>query len=286
MGLELYQSEPASRAVFDRADDLLGFSISKLCFEGPEEQLTDTANQQPALLVTSIAMLRAMEIHQAPEASFFAGHSLGEFSALIAAESLSFEDGLELVKLRGRFMKEAGEEAPGAMAAILGLNADLVQALCEQIAEDTSRPLQIANNNCPGQIVISGDIEAVGFAVQRAKEKGAKKVVQLPVSIAAHSPLMASASGKFSSLLENAPIMNPKAPVIGNVSAAPLTSAAKIREELRLQLTSPVQWLDSMRHLLAHGVVTFYEVGAGNVLLSLMKRIDRKTQRRKWELPT
>ena len=284
MGLDLFQVEPASRAVFDRADELLGYPLSTLCFEGPEETLTDTANQQPALLVNSIAMLRAMEVRGGPSADFVAGHSLGEFSALIAAGSLSFDDGLNLVKHRGRFMKMAGEEQPGAMAAILGLDVSTAQEICERSENQTGRPVQIANDNCPGQIVISGDIDAMNVAVQLAETEGAKKVVMLPISIAAHSPLMNTAASNFSSVLENTDIKTPKIPIIGNVSAAPLTTPDEIKDELMLQLTSPVNWNDSIKFLLNQGVDTYYEVGSGGVLLGLMKRIDRKAKRKKWEI--
>ena len=284
MGLDLFQVEPASRAVFDRADELLGYPLSTLCFEGPEETLTDTANQQPALLVNSIAMLRAMEVRGGPSADFVAGHSLGEFSALIVAGSLSFDDGLKLVKHRGRFMKMAGEEQPGAMAAILGLDVSTAQEICERSENQTGRPVQIANDNCPGQVVISGDIDAMNVAVQLAETEGAKKVIRLPISIAAHSPLMNTAAGKFSAVLENTDIKAPKIPIIGNVSAAPLTTPDEIRDELMLQLTSPVNWTASMKFLLDQGVDTCYEVGSGSVLLGLMKRIDRKVKRKKWEI--
>ena len=284
MGLDLVQVEPASRAVFDRADELLGFSLSTLCFEGPEKTLRDTANQQPALLVNSIAMLRAMEVRDGPSADFVAGHSLGEFSALIAAGSLSFDDGLNLVKNRGRLMKKAGEEQPGAMAAILGLDVSTAQEICELSEYQTGRPVQIANDNCPGQVVISGDIDALNVAVQLAESEGARKVIKLPISIAAHSPLMNTAANNFSSVLENTVIKAPNKPIIGNVSAAPLTNPDEIRDELMLQLTSPVNWTDSMKFLLDQGVDTYYEVGSGSVLLGLMKRIDRKANRKKWEI--
>jgi len=279
MGRDLYESEPVARAVFDRADARLGFSLSSLCFEGPAEELTDTVNQQPALLVTSIAALKAKQVQDPSYPAFVAGHSLGEFSALVAAESLTFEDGLDLVRRRGQLMKAAGEHEPGAMAAILALEVEQVESLCEQAREQTGRPVQMANDNCPGQVVISGDEIALAEAEKMAIEAGARKVVRLPITIAAHSPLMVSASTDFARAVDGTEISMPKIPVIGNVTARPLTSPEAIRAELKTQLTAPVRWSSSMTHLLDNGVDTFVEIGPGEVLLSLIKRIDRKAKR-------
>ncbi len=176
MGRDLYQVEPASRAVFDQADDLLGFPLSRLCFEGPEDRLTDTVNQQPALLVTSVAAWRALAAPEQPAAQYVAGHSLGEFTALVAAGSLSFADGLALVRRRGELMKAAGEREPGAMAAILALDVAVVEQICLSAQEQVGRPVQVANDNCPGQIVISGDRSALEKAVEMAKD-AAKTIV-------------------------------------------------------------------------------------------------------------
>jgi len=284
MGRDLYEVEPASRAVFDQADDLLGFRLSELCFDGPEERLTDTVNQQPALLVTSIAALKAMSIRNYSAPYYVAGHSLGEFTALVAAESMSFADGLALVRRRGELMKSAGEREPGAMAAILALDTDKVEAICAQARQQSGRPVQVANDNCPGQIVISGDQQALALAVELAQQAGARKVVNLPITIAAHSPLMASAAADFALAVDDTPISNPKVPVVGNVSGRPLSTADEIRQELKAQLTSPVRWADSMRYLLDQGVTQFTEVGPGEVLLGLMKRIDRKVDRVKFQV--
>jgi [acyl-carrier-protein] S-malonyltransferase len=286
MGSKLYQNEPASRAVFDRADDLLGFSLSDLCFNGPEEELTDTVNQQPALFVNSIATLRAMEDHKSPMADFVAGHSLGEFSALVACGSLNFDDGLALVRHRGTLMKRAGQDEPGAMAAILGLEVSEAGEICRQAQNKTGRPLQIANDNCPGQVVISGNGEALEEAIQMATDARARKIVRLPISIAAHSPLMKSAAESFSVILDETPIAPPKVPIIGNVSASPLGTPEEIKKDLKKQLTSPVMWTDSMKHLLQRGVDTYYEIGSGSVLLGLLKRIDRRATRLKWDSPS
>jgi len=284
MGQALYLAEPTARAVFDQADQLLGFSLSDLCFNGPEENLTDTVNQQPALLVTSIAAWRVMQERDGLDADYAAGHSLGEFSALVAAGSLSFEDGLALVRRRGELMKAAGEREPGGMAAVLALDVETVEEICAQAVQITGRPIQVANDNCPGQVVISGDKTALEEAIQMAQEAGARKVVNLPISIAAHSALMASASVEFSGAVNATTILSPQVPIIGNVSARPLTNPEEIRVELMAQLTSPVRWTGSMRFLLNQGVDTFIETGPGNVLLGLMKRIDRKATRKQFEV--
>jgi [acyl-carrier-protein] S-malonyltransferase len=284
MGHDLYQVDPAARAVFDQADEQLGFALSQLCFAGPLEELTDTVNQQPALFVTSIAMLRVMQAHDWQPPAFMAGHSLGELSALTAVGSLSFSDGLALVRRRGELMKEAGKQAPGAMAAILALDADVVQDVCAQASEATQRPIQIANDNCPGQIVISGDATALDEAMKLAQEAGARKVVKLPITIAAHSPMMASAAAEFGAAVAATPITAPTVPIIGNVTGRPLATPEAIRTELKAQLTSAVAWTESMTYLLAQGVDTFVEVGSGDVLLSLIKRIDRQANRVKFEI--
>ncbi len=284
MGHDLYQAEPDSHAVFDLADKQLGFALSELCFHGPEEILTDTVNQQPALLVTSVAVWRAMQSHDWATPDYVAGHSLGEFSALVVAGSLTFEDGLALVRRRGELMKSAGEREPGAMAAILALDVEKVEAVCAEAQEATGRPVQVANDNCPGQIVISGDNVALTEAEKLAVAAGARKVVRLPITIAAHSTLMASAAAEFAETVDATPIATPQVPVIGNVSGRPLTTPEAIRSELKAQLTSPVRWSESMNFLLGQGVNTFIEVGPGNVLLGLMKRIDRGAKRMTFEL--
>ncbi|RMH02307.1 MAG: [acyl-carrier-protein] S-malonyltransferase [Chloroflexi bacterium] len=288
MGRPFFENSQAARTIFEQADELLGFSLSTLCFEGPEEALTNTANQQPALFVTSIAALMAMreQADKWPPADFVAGHSLGEFSALVAAGSLSFADGLKLVQRRGELMKQAGEQQPGAMAAILALSLEQVETICTQASQEANAPVQIANDNCPGQIVISGDASALEKAMQLAEASGARKVIRLPISVAAHSALMATAAGAFSQLVDETPIQPPQIPIIGNVSARPLRSVDEIRAELKAQLTSAVRWTDSMNYLCEQGVDTVIEIGAGNVLLNLMKRINRQVTRIKFELDT
>ncbi len=283
MGQALAQHSPEARAVFDQADDLLGFSLSSLCFSGPETELFDTINQQPAIFTTSMAVLAWMQTQDWSPPHFVAGHSLGEFSALAAAGVVSFADGLRLVRRRGELMKLAGERAPGAMAAILGLELTAVQTLCAEATEQTALPVRVANDNCPGQVVISGDAVALEAAMPLAERAGARKVVRLPISIAAHSPLMASVAEEFAAAVDGTPMHTAVCPVIGNVAARPLTAPDEIRAELKAQLTAGVAWTASMNWLLAAGIDTFVEVGPGDALLSFIKRIDRNAKRVKPE---
>jgi [acyl-carrier-protein] S-malonyltransferase len=284
MGQDAYQSSPAAKAVFDEADAVLGFPLSALTFNGPEDQLTDTSNQQPALFTTSVAHWRTLIELGWPHPGYLAGHSLGEFSALVAADSIAFSDGLALVRKRGELMKAAGENEPGGMAAILLLDVETVRDLCAQASATAGHPVQVANDNCPGQIVISGDDRALLQAMDLAQQAGARKVVRLPITIAAHSGLMASAAQEFAEAVDATPFRTPDTPVIGNVSALPIRSIDDIRRELKEQLTSPVAWSGSMHYLLGQGIDTFVEVGPGKVLLGLMKRIDRKSKRIEFDL--
>ena len=278
MGRDAYESNASARAFFDEADALFG-KLSELAFVGPEEQLRDTVNQQPALYVSSMANWQCMRDEGWPEPDFLAGHSLGEFATLVAAGSMTFSGGLQLVRKRGELMKQAGEISPGAMAAVLALPVEQIAALCARAEDETGLAVQVANDNCPGQIVISGHEEALQRAVELAEEAGARRVVRLPISIAAHSDLMDSVSGAFAAAVDEVPLRDPQIPVIGNVSARPLQTVDEIRKELKAQLTSPVAWTDSMRYLLGVGSDTFIEVGPNNILLALMKRIDRKAKR-------
>lgn len=284
MGADFYQQVSVSQAVFNQADELLGFPISKLCFEGPEDLLTDTINQQPALFVTSIAILRAMETAGWEPPSYVAGHSLGELSALVAAGSIEFAAGLQLVRTRGELMKEAGEQYPGSMAAVLGAEIPQVQEACAQASTQTGESVQVANDNCPGQVVISGAKAAVQRANELLTEAGVRKIVDLPITIAAHSQLMAAAAEKFAVAVDQTPITAPRIPVIGNTSALPLTTAAAIKAELKAQLTGPVRWTESMTYLVDQGVEQVVEVGVGDTLQKLMKRIDRKVGRAQYTL--
>jgi len=282
MGSDLYQTYPAAREVFDTADRLLGFALSHLCFEGPEEALTDTVNAQPAIFVTSMACWRALE-SVAPDAfagpAFMAGHSLGEYSALAAAGALDFEGGLRLVRERGRLMKLAGTYSPGGMVAIVGLDDESVDDICRQAREQSDRIVQVANYNSPGQVVISGHDDALQLAMSLAEQAGARKVVRLAVSIAAHSPLMDGIVDAFRQAVLASSLRVAAVPVIANITARPLDTVAAIQEELVGQLTSPVRWVDSMRYALDRGVSTFVEVGPSQVLTGLLKRIDRAARR-------
>ena len=283
MGRDLYEGNAKARALFDEADTQLGFALSTLCFAGPEGKLTATVNQQPALFTTSVAMFMTLQAQDALPPAFVAGHSMGELSALAAAGCLSFADGLKLARRRGELMAQAGEREPGAMAAILALDAPVIVQICAEASQKNGRSVQIANDNCPGQIVISGDKDALNDAVDMAREAGARKVVLLPITIAAHSQLMASAAAEFAEAVAVTPLQTPQLPIIGNVSARPLRTVDEIRAELAAQLTAPVRWTESMNYLVAQGVDAVMEVGPGDVLLKLMRRINRKTKRLKFE---
>ncbi len=278
MGQDLVAHSPAAQAIFQQADEILGFPLSQLCFQGPEDVLTDTINVQPALLTTSIAALRAVEeqLGHPIEAAAAAGHSMGEYSALVAAGALSFEDALRLVRERGRLMKLAGERAPGGMAAIIALDTETVETICQQASGQGDGVVVIANDNCPGQVVISGDEAPLLRAMELAQEAGARKVVRLAVSIAAHSPLMGSVQEEFAQAVAQAHIQPPQFPVIANITAQPLTDVEAIRQELVGQLQNSVQWTRSMQYLIDQGHDTFIEFGPGKVLAGLMKRIDRR----------
>lgn len=278
MGHDLYQSSAVARATIDEADAVLGTSLSTLAFEGPVEELNDTYNAQAAILTVSVAALRAL--NERAEANgeqvtpiVTAGHSLGEFTALVAAGSLGFADTLRLVRERGRLMAAAGTERPGGMAAVLGLDEDALTAVCEEASSEGI--INVANANCPGQIVISGEVDALEKAMELAKAAGAKRVARLPVSIASHSPLMEDVSRKLKELTDAADFRAPALPIVGNVSGKPITTVAEIRAELEHHVERPVNWTGSVQEMVALGADTFVELGAGNVLAGLIKRIDR-----------
>jgi [acyl-carrier-protein] S-malonyltransferase len=270
MGQDLAEVYLAARAVFEEADELLGWSLSSLCFNGPKEELDDTINAQPALLTASIAALRALQTEdRLPEPAFVAGHSMGEYTALVAADAMSFTDGLRLVRERGRLMKLAGERAPGRMAAVIGLADDVVEDVCAGM-----NGVQVANYNSPGQVVISGTREAVEAASEALRERGARRVIPLAVSIASHSELMASIAEEFAQVVENTPLWPPRVPLVANVTGEPLTDVGQIRQELVRQLTSSVQWVRSVRRMSEAGVSSFLEIGPGKVLAGLIRRIN------------
>lgn len=276
MGKDIADAYPVARQTFEQADDILGFSLSDLCFTGPEAELTDTINTQPALYVCGIAILRTIraEIGETT-VGFVAGHSLGELTALTAAGALSFEEGLHLVHERGRLMKEAGTQNPGAMAALLGVEADAVTEMCTRAQQQTGGILVLANNNCPGQIVISGDEATLDLGLELAKDYGVKRAVKLAVSIASHSPLMESAALAFREALKDINFQIPRLPVYGNVEAVPLADTHAVRHELEVQLTSSVRWSESVQKMIQAGAEAFFELGPSDVLCGLLKRIDR-----------
>lgn len=279
MGRDLYVTFSAARAVFDQADRILGIGLSQLCFDGPAEPLNDTLNTQPAILATSIAALRVLEECGTDSPAYVAGHSMGEFSALVAAGALSFEDGLRLVRERGRLMQQAGEQSPGGMAAVLGLEREPLEAICTTVREQGGGHVGIANDNCPGQLVISGTLVSLEQAMELAKEQGARRLVRLAVSIAAHSPLMAEAATEFRHLLDKTSFREPFIPVVTNATARPLTDPDAICDALGRQLTSPVRWSESVRWMIAQGVTRFVEVGPKEVLTGLLRRIDSAVER-------
>ena len=276
MGKELSQTEVIAREIFTRADEILGYSLSDLCWEGPAEELNDTLNTQPALLVHSTAVHRVLQ-SQYPKfiPAFTAGHSLGEISALVAAESLSFEDAVILVRERGAAMQHAGKLHPGGMAAVLGLTIEQVEKACELASSGVAGGVWVANDNCPGQIVISGDIDALTNVMDKLPGLGARKVVRLAVSIPAHSPRMIPAQEQFNRALSLTPFEKPQIPIIGNGNALPLSTEEAVVKDLGAQLTVRVRWTETIRYLIGAGVETFVEVGSGKVLTALLKRIDR-----------
>lgn len=276
MGRELVEMVPAAKSVFQEADDLLGYPLSNLCWNGPEDKLNKTEFTQPALLTHAVAAMRAFH-EKFPEAGAIstAGHSLGEFSALVAAGAMEFKDALYAVRERGLAMKSAGELQPGGMAAVLGLDIATVEDTCQQATDQAEGGVWVANDNCPGQVVISGHETALEIAEGMLKEAGARMVVRLAVSIAAHSPLMQAAQNRLNEALDSIRIQDPQIRVIGNVNANALTNRDEVVQDLQFQLTSRVRWTESIRKMLEQGVDTFIEIGSGSVLTGLLKRIER-----------
>lgn len=274
MGKTLYEGGDAGAAVFRRADELLGYSLSDIMFNGPEEILKQTEYTQPAIFLHSVALLE--NLTTTPD--MVAGHSLGEFSALYAAKVLGFEDALKLVALRGKLMQKAGEIHPGTMAAIIGMDDDVVDRLCEEAAKIINKPVVPANYNCPGQLVISGDVDAVKKAIDLAKEKGCRLAKLLPVSGAFHSPLMEPAYEVFGEQLDDVKFSDPVCPVYSNYTAEPSADAEKIKENVLYQLINPVRWTETLRNMHDEGAVSFTEVGPGKVLQGLVKRTLRNAE--------
>lgn len=268
MGKDLYEQLPEARQRFDQADALLGFSLTKICFEGPEEELKQTKSTQPAIFLHSMVVAKLL---RGERASMAAGHSLGEYSALVYAGALTFEDGLRLVRLRGELMQQAGIEQPGTMAAVVGLKQNVVDDVCRSAS--SAGIVQSANFNSPGQIVVSGSVAGVRKAMELAKERGAKLVKELPVSGAFHSPLMEFAGSGLKSALEKTSISDAAIPVYANVTARPVQKADEIRQLLYEQLTNPVRWEETVTNMALDGASMFVEIGPGKVLQGLVKRI-------------
>jgi len=276
MGKDLAESCPAAKQVFEEADEALGFALSDLCFNGPAEQLQLTENTQPAILATSIAALRAMQSQGFPPAAFVAGHSLGEYSALVAADALSLAEAVATVRQRGRYMQEAVPLGSGAMAAILGADLQTVKDGCDEAAQgEVCSP---ANINSPAQIVIAGAAAAIDRAIPVLKERGAKRAVKLNVSAPFHCALMKPAQDRLAADLENIDFHDLQMPVITNVDANPIERGKDVRDSLIRQVSSPVRWLESVEFLINQGVQTFVEIGPGKVLSGLVRQIDRQVR--------
>jgi len=266
MGKDLYDNVPAAKALFEQADDILGFRITDIMFSGTDEELKQTKVTQPAVFLHSVILAKALGIE--PDA--VAGHSLGEFSALVVSGALSFEDGLRLVSKRAQAMQKACEAQPGTMAAVLGLEDSVVEGICAS----TEGVVVAANYNCPGQLVISGAVEAVEAACVKAKEAGARRALRLPVGGAFHSPLMAPAKEELRKAIEEAPFHTPTCPIYQNVDAKPYTDPETIKANLIAQLTAPVRWTYIVKNMLADGVDAFTELGPGTVLQGLVKKVS------------
>lgn len=275
MGKDIASRYTTAQNVYSEADDVLHERLSELCFNGPEEELRLTSNTQPALLATSVALWKVFMESGAPEPNYVAGHSLGEYSALVAAGAIRFDDAVRTVRQRGKLMEEAVPAGTGAMAAVLGLEREKLLAVCEEVSA-TNGPVELANLNCPGQIVISGTTAAVEIATERAKAAGARRVQKLAVSGPFHSSLMRSAGEQLAQVLREIDIVKARVPVIANVTARPVQDSSEIVETLTRQVASSVLWEDSVRLMMENGVDTFVEIGPGRVLSGLIRKINRK----------
>ncbi len=272
MGVDLYKEFPVAKDYYERANEIVGFDLTRISFEGPEEELKQTQFTQPAIFVLSVLLNRLLN-ENGLKPQMVAGHSLGEYSALVAAEAIEFEAALKIVKLRGKLMQQAGEDNPGMMAAIIGLTEDSVDDICSEASLENY--VQAANYNAPNQIVISGTLTGVNKAMALAKEKGAIKVVPLVTSGAFHSNLMNSAKDELKEALEAVEIKTPSIPIYVNVTAEPITSPARIQMALFKQVTHAVRWAQSIRNMVGDGADSFYEVGPGRVLSGLLRRNHR-----------
>jgi len=276
MGKELSENFSVAREVFEEANDTLGFDLAKMCYEGPDDDLKLTANTQPAILTTSIAALRVVQQETGLTADFVAGHSLGEYSALVAAQALSFADAVRLVRQRGTFMQQAVPVGSGAMAAVLGVDADVLEKICTEAA--LGEVVSAANYNSPGQIVIAGNTDAVDRAIKLSAERGARKAMMLPVSAPFHCALMVPAGEKLKQVLAEVSVNGLSIPVVTNVEAVANTDSSRIKDLLVAQVSAPVRWDSSVRYMLDNGVESFVEIGPGKVLCGLIRRIERKAK--------
>ncbi len=281
MGHDLYENNAAAREVFDAADAVLDTKLSDIIFNGPMETLTLTANVQPAILTTSIAMFRAANLKK-PD--YVAGHSLGEYTALCVAGALSLEDAIKLVRLRGEEMQKAVPAGQGAMAVVLGMNIEELKKVCETAEAQTNAICDIANDNCDGQIVISGATVAIERAMELAKEAGAKRAMKLPLSVPPHSRLMAPVAEKMQIALDNTEIKTPIVPLISNKTCQPMTDVNEIKESLVYQITHGVRWRESVLNMVDLGITDLTEIGPGNALVGLVSRITDKINVHKLEI--
>jgi len=270
MGLPLYEGSALAKSLFEEANDILGFNITKIMFEGSVEDLRETKVTQPAIFLHSVIL--AKSLGERFQAAMVAGHSLGEFSALVANGTLRFEDGLKLVSQRAQAMQKACDSTEGTMAAVLGLENEIVEQTCESI----EGIVVAANYNCPGQLVISGAVDAIHKACDELKEKGARRALVLPVGGAFHSPLMAPAKEQLAAAIENTAFHTPNCPIYQNVTALPILNESEIKMNLISQLTAPVKWTQSVQQMIADGGTEFIEVGPGNVLQGLVRKINRE----------
>src|SRR6266852_1944375 len=298
MGADVFAASAAARRVFEAADEALGFSLSNLCFSGPEDALRETINAQPAIVTVSLALLAALQeaLSSAPSSSwswsspltpaFTAGHSVGEYAALVASGALDMQDAIKLVRERGRLMHHEGTVCPGGMAAVIGMDEEPLQEVCRAVSEQSSAhravdahvgegQVAVANFNAPGQIVISGEQTALNQAMEMAKARGAKRVIPLAVSGAFHSPVRLPASIDLVKAIAATTVHDAAIPLIGNITAAPLTHATDIREEMARQIAAPVQWIRTITYLADAGVTTFIEIGPGQALTGMVKRIAK-----------
>ena len=278
MGQAVHDASPAARAVFAEADQVLGRPITELCFTAPADVLEDTATAQPAILTVSVATLAAIHeqaalVGQTVTPDVVAGHSLGEFSAMVAAGVLDFPTALRLVQERGSLMRQAGTERPGGMAAVIGLDDETVYEVCREA--ENHGIVTVANANCPGQVVISGELPALARAMELATARGARKVLRLGVSIASHSPLMSSVSARLAELVDDASLRTPQVPVVVNITGQRADSVDAIRTELSTSVENPVNWTRSVGEMISAGATTFVEIGPGQVLGGLIRRISR-----------